>query len=72
MKPFTVYGFKILAYNSKGQGDLSPPVEIQTEEQGKRKMSENSILLAKVLEIISKEMLGCGTVIKINFKASHF
>ena len=38
MKPYTLYNFKILAYNSKGNGDLSPPVEIQTEEQGKREM----------------------------------
>ena len=35
MKPYTLYSFKILAFNSKGNGEVSPPVEIQTEEQGK-------------------------------------
>ena len=75
MKPYALYSFKILAYNSKGHGDLSPPVEIRTEEQGKRKMNvENGYctLLWEILEIISKGMLGSGSIIKINFKANHF
>ena len=56
MKPYTWYSFKILAFNSKGNGEASTPVEIRTEEQGKWDIiMENGFYLLK--EKSSREYL---------------